>query len=67
MRPYSASMRTTRFAAALCAALFVAPAPAAHAKAPREVLPFIPDDYPKALAEARAKGKPIFLEAWAPW
>jgi hypothetical protein len=33
----------------------------------KEVLPFIADDYPKALALARAEGKPIFLETWAPW
>jgi len=31
------------------------------------VLPFIADDYPKALALARAENKPIFLETWAPW
>jgi len=40
----------------------VSPAPAA-----RPALPFIDDDYPKALAEARAKKLPIFVEAWAPW
>jgi len=33
----------------------------------RAVLPFIADDYPRALAEARAKHLPIFAEAWAPW
>jgi hypothetical protein len=33
----------------------------------KEVLPFIADDYPKALALARAERKPIFLETWAPW
>ncbi len=33
----------------------------------RPVLPFIADDYPRALAEARAKKLPIFVEAWAPW
>ena len=33
---------------------------------PKEVLPFIADDYPKALAAARAEKKPIFLETWAP-
>ena len=33
----------------------------------KEVLPFIADDYPKALALARAEKKPIFLETWAPW
>ena len=31
------------------------------------VLPFIADEYPKALAEARAQRLPIFIEAWAPW
>ncbi len=33
----------------------------------RSVLPFIADDYPGALARARAKNLPIFVEAWAPW
>jgi len=31
------------------------------------VLPFIADDYPKALAQARARKLPIFIESWAPW
>ena len=45
-----------------------APSWASTAKeATKEVLPFIADDYPKGLALARAEGKPIFLEAWAPW
>ena len=30
-------------------------------------LPFVEDDYPKALAEARARKLPLFIEAWAPW
>jgi hypothetical protein len=30
------------------------------------VLPFT-DDYDKALAEARSKRLPLFIEAWAPW
>jgi hypothetical protein len=34
---------------------------------PQMVLPFIPDDYTKALAEARARKVPLFIEAWAPW
>ena len=38
------------------------PATAANA-----VLPFIEDDYGKALAEARARQIPLFIEAWAPW
>jgi hypothetical protein len=32
-----------------------------------KALPFIADDYPKALAEARAQKLPLFVEAWAPW
>ena len=34
---------------------------------PRRVLPTISDDYPKALAAARAAQLPIFIESWAPW
>jgi hypothetical protein len=44
------------------AALVLALAPA-H----KTVLPFIEDDYGKALAEAKAKKLPLFIEAWAPW
>jgi hypothetical protein len=47
---------------AILAALLAAPAPSLE-----EVLPFIADDYPKALALARTEKKPIFLETWAPW
>ena len=50
-------------ALALTAALaLVSAVPAA----PREVLPWV-DDFPKAVAQARAKNLPIFVEAWAPW
>ena len=31
------------------------------------VVPFIANDYPQALSQARARHLPIFLEAWAPW
>jgi hypothetical protein len=30
-------------------------------------LPFINDNYPKALAEAKQRKLPIFVEVWAPW
>ena len=33
----------------------------------RMALPFIQDDYTRALAEARARKLPLFIEAWAPW
>ncbi len=39
----------------------------AGSAAPRPAVPFRADDYPGALAEARAKNLPIFVEAWAPW
>ncbi len=41
-------------------------ASAARAGSTKPVLPF-QDDYARALAEARAKKLPIFVEAWAPW
>ena len=33
--------------------------------APR--LPFIEDDYARALGEARSRQLPLFVESWAPW
>lgn len=30
-------------------------------------LPFIEDDYRKAVAEARERRLPILVDAWAPW
>jgi len=33
----------------------------------KEVLPFIDNDYSKALAEAKKRNVPIFVDAWAPW
>jgi hypothetical protein len=30
-------------------------------------LPFINDNYPKALGEAKQRKLPIFVEVWAPW
>ena len=32
-----------------------------------EVLPFIEDDYARALAEAKRTGRPLFVDAWASW
>jgi hypothetical protein len=42
--------------------LLLSVAPEARAK-----LPFVEDDYARALEQARARNVPIFLEAWAPW
>ncbi len=33
----------------------------------KEVLPFIDNDYAKALAQAKKKNVPIFVDAWAMW
>lgn len=30
-------------------------------------LPFLSDDYARALGEARSRALPLFIEAWAPW
>ncbi len=52
------------FAAALVACAALKPAvQAEHA----EPLPFIEDDWPKALELAKQTGKPIFVDTWAPW
>jgi hypothetical protein len=55
---------------ALVALLSAEPAPAAKPAGvgrATSVLPFIADDYPRALEEARQRKLPIFIEAWAPW
>jgi hypothetical protein len=55
----------------LCSLLLVsacAASPPKPAHAPEaSALPFIEDDYARALAEARATKRPLFVEAWAPW
>jgi endonuclease YncB( thermonuclease family) len=58
-------MRHTK--AALALALLAAPAVARGAEGLDKTLPFIADDYARALAEARAQKLPLFIEAWAPW
>lgn len=65
-------IRAIPFAAVLAASLVAHPAGVAAATAapPREAgarLPFIENDYAAAVAQARARGVPIFVEAWAPW
>lgn len=57
MRPLAI---TLALAVSACAAPRVA-APAAQPPA------FIEDDFPQALALARARHVPLFVDAWAPW
>jgi hypothetical protein len=48
----------------------VATIPAIAAPRPQPahaVVPFIADDLPRALAEAKERNLPIFVESWAPW
>ena len=35
--------------------------------AAKKVLPFVEDDYARAISKARASKLPVFVEAWAPW
>jgi hypothetical protein len=56
---------TSLRAVLLC--LSAAAASALPADAPRLALPFLEDDYPKAMEQARSKKLPVFVEAWAPW
>jgi hypothetical protein len=51
----------------LALALLAAPAVAIGAEGLEKALPFVADDYAKALGEARAQKLPLFVEAWAPW
>ena len=57
-------------ALAVAAAQSRAARPAMTAPSPagsRAVLPFLADDWPKAMALAKARQLPVFVEAWAPW
>jgi hypothetical protein len=51
---------------ALLFALLCVPVVAA-ATEQKEALPFIEDDYGRAVAEAKKSKLPIFVDAWAPW
>lgn len=49
-----------------CASRQPAPPPAS-AQAARDRIEFVENDYARALAEARARRVPLFVDAWAPW
>ena len=59
--------RHRRMTPALGLALAGALAAPAAAADIEKALPFVVDDYGKALAEARSQKLPLFIEAWAPW
>ena len=41
--------------------------PATKAAAPKPAVPFIEDDFGRALALAKERKLPVFIEGWAPW
>jgi hypothetical protein len=59
-------LRTPALAFLAFAAVAATPADPATPGA-REVVPFIADDYARALAQARSRRLPLFIESWAPW
>ena len=59
----SVALLGAAFSAAPAAAIPAKPAPAG----PKAVLPWIEDDWSKAVATAKARKVPIFVESWAPW
>lgn len=65
-RPDVLALALALSAASALAAPAPAPAPKAAAH-PKPVVPFIEDDYARAVDEAKARKVPIFVEAWAPW
>jgi hypothetical protein len=65
-------MKSTRLlvlaAASLSVFSTVSPATGAASRSYlKPVVPFIENDYTRALAEARSRHVPLFIEAWAPW
>lgn len=53
--------------ALVMAALACVPIVAGAGETPKEALPFIEDDYARAVREATRTKLPIFVDAWAPW
>ena len=43
------------------------PKPAAKAAVWKPAVPFIEDDFGRALALAKERKLPVFIEGWAPW
>jgi hypothetical protein len=67
MRYLTSSLLCASLAACFTQRSAVGPEASSSAPQRREALSFIEDDYPRALAEARARQVPLFVEAWAPW
>ena len=68
MRPV-ALLLAASLAAVGCSSEQVVPPAAENTQGTTAALahPILEDTYDRALAEAKAKGVPLFIEAWAPW
>ena len=53
--------------AGLLALVLLGCSPSVATKVESHALSFIEDDWSRALAEARQRDVPLFVEAWAPW
>ena len=53
--------------AAACSGKSEPPGPGGAHEATAAGLRFIDNDAPQAFAEAKTRGVPVFVEAWAPW
>jgi hypothetical protein len=61
-------MRSALLMGAVVAGMFACvPVVAAAGESSKEALPFIEDDYARAVREATKNKLPIFVDAWAPW
>ncbi len=68
MAPMLRSLRAVTLACGLLAATqWIAGALPTTAPAPKPTLPWIDDDWTKAVATAKARKLPIFVDSWAPW
>ena len=57
----------TLLCGAVLAAPRPAPAPSSPAAAAKLALPFVANDYARALADARERHVPLFIDNWAMW
>jgi hypothetical protein len=74
---YHAAMRTQLLVLVCAAAALAAPARATTSAPPKTAgsatpkwnpaVPFIEDDFGRALALAKERKLPVFIEGWAPW
>ncbi|HUD72088.1 MAG TPA: hypothetical protein VMQ62_09010 [Dongiaceae bacterium] len=65
--PRAVSITAGLFLGLIASACSGRPAPPPVETTSAQALPFIADDAPRALADAKTRAVPVFVEAWAPW